>query len=232
MQLGPLEWTVRAPASYGALSSCSHADLEAFVRTLARLAERLFGLEWMVVSGLALPLACGRFFRAPSDIDIASPEHATRAVAVALRSAGYRVSRRLLVTRLACGRRLEVHAAIDPARCPTERLVRRRLRLRPHQGHRRGEAPILVELYPFRELDGGLEVERRLRLPRFDPLCELRSLPDGTPIPVENLAFVQYLKRRRSEAKHQFDLRLLSQLFGELDRAAAAPPTEGATSTS
>jgi hypothetical protein len=215
-------WTIRAPSSCGDTPPPALTDPAPFVRALGRLAERLAGLEWMVVSGLALPLACGRFYRQPSDIDIAAPERAARAVAVALRDAGYRVFARSLSTRLAAGRRLELHLAVDPARCPLERLVRRRLRLQSRPA-RDAAARILVELFPYREIGGEVEIERGLRLPRFEPHFELRRLPDGTPIPVENLAYVQCFKRQRPEAKHRFDLQLLSQLYGELDRPTAEP---------
>lgn len=165
----------------------------------------------MVVSGLAVPLHAGHFYRSHSDVDIGLPVTALPEASQRLRAGGFVLTRRLCMTHASPRRRLEIHQRLGTVLPPEQAL--RRLRVWREQ-HGRLHPERYVDLFPYveegatlRVLDGGA------RLPNEPPLWQPVRLPGGLQLPVQTLAHVLRAKARRERPRDRLDYRVACSLL-------------------
>jgi len=199
MHVGRLHFRLAARSRAAALARFDPAACYAGLRELAR---SLDGHAWMVVSGLVEPLFSGRFARAHSDIDIAVPVDALRALADAVHRHGYVLTMRVLRTHLSTRDDVEAHLVVAPwmldHRCRRLRLWR----LTPRGDLDETTFPAYVDVFPYALVGQEMHIlDSGQRLPLRAPLWHDVSLPGGARIPVEGPSYLDALKAARRRAR-------------------------------
>ncbi len=186
-------------------------DPGVFLRGLAELAEALEGVQWMIVSGLAIPLTLRRFYREHRDVDIGAPADQLESIQRAMQRAGYATFTRVAMVGMGHERKVEMYV-----RCPrADRLLRMRPKnIRFFRAPGRGGADLRtegfmswVDLYLYREHDRHLEIlDGQIRIPKRAPLVGAHvPLPGGRRVQVVDLHYVKHVKSMSRCHTHRLD---------------------------